>query len=153
MADVTYRKVLLATDGSDDASLAADHAIAVARAFHAALAVVSVVDIYISQDPLMAAVVVELIDRERDFLRQSVDALAARARQAGIADVDVRVLEGSPTNMLVEAIVETRADLVVVGSHGRNAIQRLLIGSTSEHLIRHAPCPVLVIRPSPPRQK
>jgi nucleotide-binding universal stress UspA family protein len=147
MADISYRRVLVATDGSADASLAADHAIAVAKAFRAALTVISVVDLYAFMDPQVAAVGLEIMDRERNFLRDAVNAVAARARQAGVENVEASVLEGFPRNALVEAISTSQSDLVVVGSHGRNAIQRLVIGSTSEHLIRHSPCPVLVVRP------
>ena len=148
MADISYRKILVATDGSEDASRAASHAIAMARAFHAALAVVAVVDSYTLMDPQVGAVVVDLQDSEREFLQGAVDTVANQARQAGIEEVEARVLDGFPRNTLVDAITDTHSDLVVVGSHGRNAIQRLVIGSTSEHLIRHSPCPVLVIRPS-----
>jgi nucleotide-binding universal stress UspA family protein len=45
------------------------------------------------------------------------------------------------------------ADVIVVGSHGRGAIERLLLGSVSEQVVRHAPCPVLVVRPKPEPKK
>jgi nucleotide-binding universal stress UspA family protein len=149
LPNIRYRRILVATDGSEDAAHAADHAIAIARAFGASLIVVSVVDIYVFMDPQTAAYTVEVLDRERVFLREAVDGIAAKARHAGIASVDAKVVEGFPRTALVEAIEAEKVDLVVAGSHGRNAIQRLLIGSTSEHLIRHAPCPVLVVRPTP----
>src|SRR5258706_10936884 len=113
MADISYRRVLVATDGSADASLAADHAIAVAKAFHAALTVVSVIDIYAFMDPQVAAVGVEILDREREFLRDAVNAIAARARQAGVENVEASVLEGFPRNALVETISTSHSDLVV----------------------------------------
>jgi nucleotide-binding universal stress UspA family protein len=147
MTATAYHRILVATDGSDDAARAADHAIAVAKAFGASLTIVSVVDIYLFIDPQVSAYTVDLVDKERAFLRQTVDALAAKAKQAGVANVETKLLEGYPRTALIDAIEQFKADLAVVGSHGRNAIQRILIGSTSEHLIRHAPCPVLVVRP------
>ncbi len=48
---------------------------------------------------------------------------------------------------------EIGADVIVVGSHGRGAIERLLLGSVSEQVVRHAPCPVLVVRPKPDAKK
>jgi nucleotide-binding universal stress UspA family protein len=147
MADIVYHRILVATDGSDDAARAADHAIALARAFNARLTIVAVVDLYVFVDPHVAPYLVDLIDRERVFLRETVDALASKARQAGVTNVQTKLLEGYPRTALIDAIEETKADLAVAGSHGRNALQRILLGSTSEHLIRHAPCPVLVVRP------
>ena len=44
---------------------------------------------------------------------------------------------------------ELKVDVIVVGSHGRGAIARILLGSVSEQVVRHAPCPVLVVRPEP----
>jgi nucleotide-binding universal stress UspA family protein len=44
---------------------------------------------------------------------------------------------------------ELHVDVIVVGSHGRGAIERILLGSVSEQIVRHAPCPVLVVRPEP----
>jgi nucleotide-binding universal stress UspA family protein len=149
MSSIAYHRVLVATDGSEDAARAAEHAVAVAKAFGASLTVVSVVDTFIFLEPQVAAYAMEIIDKERIFLRDTVDALAAKARAAGVANVETKLLEGFPRSTLIDAIEQSRADLVVVGSHGRNALQRILIGSTSEHLVRHAPCPVLVVRLTP----
>lgn len=147
MTEINYQKVLVATDGSKAASVAADHAIAIARAFQATLTVVAVVDSYVfMMDPQVAGSAMEILEGERVFLRQAVEEIATRAREANVPHVEAKVIEGFPRTTLVDLISESHADLVVIGSHGRNAIQRLLIGSTSEHLIRRAPCPVLVIR-------
>ena len=48
---------------------------------------------------------------------------------------------------------ELGVDVIVVGSHGRGAIERLLLGSVSDQIVRHAPCPVLVIRPTPEKHE
>jgi nucleotide-binding universal stress UspA family protein len=49
--------------------------------------------------------------------------------------------------MIVSAAEAEHADMIVVGSHGRGAVGRLFLGSVSEHVVRNAPCPVLVVRP------
>jgi nucleotide-binding universal stress UspA family protein len=147
MPEVNYRQVVLATDGSDDAAHAAEHAISLALHYQARLTALAVVDIYTLMNPQTAAFSAEVLERERTFLREAADGVAAQARQAGVADARGEVREGFPRTTLVAALGDLHADLAVVGSHGRNAIQRLLIGSTSEHLVRHAPCPVLVVRP------
>jgi nucleotide-binding universal stress UspA family protein len=49
--------------------------------------------------------------------------------------------------VIVDAAEAEHADMVLVGSHGRGVVGRFLLGSVSEHVVRHAPCPVLVVRP------
>ena len=147
MATVTYHHVMLSTDGSDHARRAGDHAIAIAKAFQAELSVIAVVDIYAFMNSQTPDYSVDLLEDERAFLQKSVDEIAQTATAAGIAHVDAKVVEGSPHTSLAEAIKDSGVDLVVVGSHGRNVIERLLLGSTSEYLVRHSPCAVLVVRP------
>ncbi|HEU4672106.1 MAG TPA: universal stress protein, partial [Candidatus Limnocylindrales bacterium] len=48
---------------------------------------------------------------------------------------------------IVEAAVSERADMIVVGSHGRSGLGRALLGSVSDFVVRHAPCPVMVVKP------
>ena len=62
-------------------------------------------------------------------------------------DVSFLVWTGDPGDMIVSAAEAERVDMVLVGSHGRGAVGRLFLGSVSEHVVRHAPCPVLVVRP------
>jgi nucleotide-binding universal stress UspA family protein len=56
---------------------------------------------------------------------------------------------GDPGREIVRAAQEWHADLIVLGTHGRNALGRLMMGSTAEAVFRHAPCPVLLVRQSP----
>ncbi|HLA64124.1 MAG TPA: universal stress protein, partial [Rhodothermales bacterium] len=79
-------------------------------------------------------------------------ALATRAAKARVP-VRYHVRAGDPADAIAEAAREGGAALVVVGSHGRQGVDRVLMGSTAEALVRQAPCPVLVVRPlvpSPP---
>jgi len=55
--------------------------------------------------------------------------------------------EGEAAAVICKAAADRGADVIVVGSHGRTGVRRLFLGSVSEHVVRHAPCPVLVIRP------
>jgi universal stress protein A len=63
----------------------------------------------------------------------------------GEAKLAVRI-SGSPANTIVEYARSIHADVIVVGTHGRDGMSRLLMGSVAEHVVRHAPCPVLVVR-------
>jgi nucleotide-binding universal stress UspA family protein len=60
--------------------------------------------------------------------------------------VSFLVWTGQPGESIVSAAQAEDADLVVVGSHGRGVVARILLGSVSDHVVRHAPCPVLVVR-------
>lgn len=63
----------------------------------------------------------------------------------------IRVERGVPGEVICEVAAEERADLIVVGSHGKGVIRRVLLGSVSYHVLHHAPCPVLVVRASADR--
>jgi nucleotide-binding universal stress UspA family protein len=67
--------------------------------------------------------------------------------------VESQVLEGDPVDMILRAAVETDSDVIVMGTHGRTGLGRLLLGSVAESVIRKAPCPVLSAKPVPARQK
>src|ERR1043166_4694393 len=75
--------------------------------------------------------------------------LVARASQAlteaGIA-CETKVVLGEPANALLQAVRNESVDLLVVGSHGRTGLTKLLLGSVSAHLVGHAPCSVLVVK-------
>ena len=82
-------------------------------------------------------------------LRQQLEELVARAegkmREVGFA-TEGRVLAGDPRQSLLEVATRERADLIVVGSHGRSGIAKMMLGSVSSHVVTHAPCSVLVVK-------
>jgi nucleotide-binding universal stress UspA family protein len=84
--------------------------------------------------------------------RTTHQALAERVqttfREAGLA-TETRVTLGDPRVDLVEIARAERADLIVVGSHGRTGIGKLLLGSVASHVVTHAPCSVLVVKQTP----
>jgi len=70
-----------------------------------------------------------------------------RARELGGKQVESRLLDGVPWDVIVNAAREDRAvDLIVMGTHGRTGLKRALLGAVAEKTVRHAPCPVLVVR-------
>ena len=79
---------------------------------------------------------------------ESLDAAVREARAAGVATVTSQLVQGVPGWTIVDAVNKDAAiDLVVVGTHGRTGLARVLVGSVAEYIVRHAPCPVLVARP------
>ena len=79
--------------------------------------------------------------------RRSLEAAAAEARAAGLEAVTSRLLQGVPGWTIIDAVNKDPAiDLLVIGTHGRTGLKRVLVGSVAEYIVRHAPCPVLVAR-------
>jgi nucleotide-binding universal stress UspA family protein len=122
-ATPTIEDVLVATDGSDGAERAGEHAIAVAGATGAHLHALTVGD---DDDPARR--------------------LANRAREAGV-DATVAVRTGRPHEAVLDYADEIDADLVTLGSHGRTGVERVLLGSVAERVLRTATKPVLVVGP------
>jgi nucleotide-binding universal stress UspA family protein len=85
----------------------------------------------------------------RDWTARDADALVARAarqlQDAGFS-TSIAVQEGEPRRVILDCATAWRADLIVVGSHGKSGLDRLLLGSVSEHIARHAPCSVEIVR-------
>ena len=75
--------------------------------------------------------------------RREVDSLAAKIVEL---PVEARVMAGAPGPSIVAMAEDCRADLIVMGTHGRTGITRFLMGSVAEHVLRHAKCPVLTIK-------
>jgi nucleotide-binding universal stress UspA family protein len=140
----TPRRLLLATDLSEASEAATDEAFELAKRLGASLLVVSVIDpgsLLMPGGRFRARV-----DQVRERQEEQAQELVERGREAGV-EVAFLVWTGDPGDMIVEAAEAEHVDMVVVGSHGRGAVGRLFLGSVSEHVVRHAPCPVLVVRP------
>ena len=127
-------KILLATDGSKDAQLAASTAIELANKTGSELHVVHIVD-------LVSSVVLD----EEDA-RELLDALVKRLEDAGSVWAQAHLGEGVPAAEIVALGEEIDAGLIVVGSRGLGGVRRALMGSVSDAVTRHAHCPVLVVR-------
>jgi len=87
--------------------------------------------------------------------RAYVEALAVEAREQSRGSVTTRLAVGNARAEILKAAGELRADIVLVGTHGRRGVQRMLLGSVAEGVVRGAECPVLVVRakdyqPAPP---
>lgn len=139
-------RILVPTDGSDAARGALQAAIELARAGGGRIRLMHALDelAYLSnhQD------VHRIVEQARVQARQVLDAGLQACQQAGVT-ADQRLVE-QPGTRFGEAVAaeagDWEADLVVIGSHGRRGLGRLLLGSGAEQVIRLAPCPVLVVR-------
>ena len=138
------RKLLLATDLSEASSSATEEAFDLAARLDASLLIVSVID---PGSLLLPGGRFRVrVDQVRERHEQLAQELVERGRRDGIT-VSFLVWTGDPGDMICSAAEAEHVDMVLVGSHGRGAVGRLFLGSVSEHVVRNAPCPVLVCRP------
>jgi nucleotide-binding universal stress UspA family protein len=138
--------ILLATDGSPASEGASEEAIDLAVQVEAKLLVVSVLGA--ASRPSEAAAETGGVADSRASLTTQAQAIVQRAKAAG-ADATFLVWEGDPGEAIVAAADSENADLIVVGSHGRSGVSRFFIGSVSDFVVRHAHCPVMVVRGRP----
>lgn len=146
-----YRKVLVGVDGSKQSSLAFKRAVNVAKQYNATLIIASVLngDKYVGIGTAVDAFHVNQVFENDllDNMREQAESLADEARTTGVADVIIDVGIGNVKTKLSEELVEKYdVDLIVVGATGTNVIERMLIGSTTNFVLQHAPVDVVVVR-------
>jgi len=140
-----YDHVLLPTDGSRAAEAAADHAFDIARRSDAAVSVLYVVDESIFPVDIRADQYRVALESEG---QRAVDELVARAKEAGVEQVSGAVESGAPTAAVLDYADAHGCDLVVMGTHGRSGIERVLLGSVAERVVRKSPVAILTVRPA-----
>ena len=138
-----YRNVLAAFDGSPDAELALEHAVALAQSHRARLALVAVVP----PAPSFAWQAPGGVRAAHDAMQQEMDA-GLRAAADGIPDdlsLTTRLLDGDPAREILRAAREGEHDLIVMGSRGRGRVTAALLGSVSNHVMHDADVPVMIV--------
>ena len=137
---LTRKNILLATDGSPSCEAAVGRAIELAKEKSAGLTAISVVysnDEYLALAP---GVVQELVGKAKEKLA----IIEQKGKEAGV-EITTVVKEGEAFEAITSLAKDNDIDLIVMGSHGRKGLQRLLMGSVTERTIGYAACPVLVI--------
>jgi nucleotide-binding universal stress UspA family protein len=140
----SYETVLVPTDGSDTAERAVDHAVAIADAFDGRLHALSVVDVGALGAESQVVPTETMIESLTERSEAAVAAVAERAGAAGL-DVTTEVQQGFPGTSVLRYAREHDADVVVMGTHGRTGLGRLLLGSTAERVMRRAEMPVCAV--------
>lgn len=142
-----FKTILVPLDFSAPSKLAVEFAIDFARRYDASL---DLIYVYQSIAPsLPDGYVLVTPDQLNEILAQFERQLAAakqEAQNAGVAQVETAVLQGYPIHEILRRAEERQADLIVMGTHGRSGIKRLVLGSVAENVLRSSPCPVLVVR-------
>jgi nucleotide-binding universal stress UspA family protein len=152
LASPTYDPVcsiLVPLDGSRMAASALRYATVLAQAFHAQLKLVGVAETPDTSEWLDQALILEQQYQQRyREVREYLQTVAEQLRAQGL-QVQFQALKGFPARDLLQAYEqEAGVDLVVMTTHGRSGMHRLLVGSVAEHLLRHGTIPMLLIRPA-----
>jgi nucleotide-binding universal stress UspA family protein len=144
--------ILLPTDFSDCANYALSYASSLARQFGARMICVHVVEPVVPTvgytgitEPLPIADISEQLE---DSATRELPKIAECEECAGL-DVEEVIAHGDAAAEIVRVAKEREVDLIVLSSHGRTGLGRILFGSTAEAVVRHASCPVLVVKPPP----
>lgn len=137
-----YDEILIPTDGSKGAGVALDHAIEQARTHGARLHVLFVANTAALGGGAMEGTAVESL---RSSGQQAVDAAVDRIADAGL-DAEGEVREGNPYREILDYADAVEADMIVMGTHGRRGLDRFLLGSVTEKVVRSSDVPVLTVR-------
>jgi nucleotide-binding universal stress UspA family protein len=146
-----YKRILVTTDGSELSAKAVDQAIGLARAVGAELVAVKVVHLR-PEDHWDGALLRErgahakLEAQQAEMAQAVVDAVKAAAQSAGVQATALTVRGSSIADAVIDVAQKNACDLIVMASHGRRGLARVLLGSETQHVLTHSHIPVLVLR-------
>lgn len=140
-----YQNIMVAVDGSHEAELAFEKGVNVALRNNSRLTIAHVIDTRALQS--VSTFDAEVYEELQEDAKKLMDQYAEKAKEAGVANVVTSVEMGNPKTLLATDIPEEqKVDLIMVGATGLNAFERLLVGSSSEYILRHAKVDLLVVR-------
>ncbi len=142
-----YKRILIATDGSEKSNFAAKEGIDLAKALGA-----DVVALYVLNEIVIASAVRQLGSDKKEVeakLKAAGEKAVAEVKklgeQAGVA-VETMVRQGAPANVVIDVASTQKIECIVMGSHGESGVSKLLIGSVVQKVLYWAAVPVLVVR-------
>lgn len=140
-----YDRVLIPTDGSEGAETAVEPAVQIAEKFGAEIHTVYAVDPSAVPSDIAGSGMIESLETEGERATRSIVEQVEAAGLTAYSDV----VDGPPTQAILDYIEDHAIDLVVMGTHGRTGLDRVLLGSVTERLVRSSPVPVLTVRDVP----
>ena len=145
-----YQRILVPIDGSTTSNQGLDEAIKLAKLTGASLRVIHVVDAltFATGSELYGGFASDVIPQMREAGEQIVEKARTRVKEQGVK-VDSLLFDSLSTrvsDIVVDQAKAWDADLIVIGTHGRRGVKRLMLGSDAEQIVRMAPVPVLLVR-------
>lgn len=145
---MAYQHILVPVDGSDTSLAVIQNAVELVKIFNAKITLVQVMtlDPYIAADYVTYGHNNELIQRARSFIQENIDKAKEKFQAEGV-EPETRLLEGESIPLTIaKAVKELNVDLVVMSSHGRSGIKKLILGSVAQSLLSELEVPVLVVK-------
>ena len=143
-----YQHILVPIDGSETSVVAMDEAIKLAKALNSKITVVQVMalDPYIADAYVKTGQTNELIERTRTYLLDVLEQAKQKFTNEAIT-VETKLLEGFVVHEeIIQAAQDLNADLIVMGSHGRTGVRKLVLGSVAQKVLGESHIPVLIVR-------
>lgn len=145
MGTIDYKNILVAVDGSEESEWALKKAIYLAKISNATLVLAHIVDT--RNFPTIESYDMTIRDRSETFANDLLEKYKIEAVASGITNVITEVGYGSPKIQIPRDLAKKHTiDLIVCGATGLNAVERFLIGSVSEGIVRHSSCDVIIVR-------
>lgn len=147
-----YNHILVPTDGSDVAQKGVDHALSLAKALQAKVTIIVVIErfpYYVSGGFGWVALPIDVESydtTQKEFANRHLKRVKDAADKIGVPADVLHVENANPADAIVEAAVANGCSLIVMSSHGRRGVGRLLLGSQTNSVLAHSPVPVLVVR-------
>lgn len=152
-ANTMYKHILVATDGSELANKGLEHAVALAKELNAKVTIVTVTDLFPTYGIVVApglSTTPEIFEEYRESMgdqaKTIVQQAISAARDSGVTADGLHIENQSPAVGIVEAAEAQAADLIVIASHGRRGMNKLLLGSQAAEVLSLSKVPVLVVK-------
>ena len=144
-----FKKILLATDGSEDSLKAADYALELAKNNSASVEILVVIHTYAPLGAQKSIPIINAVEEEaKEMMVTAKEIIADTSKQfdAQAIPYETKILRGDPADMICDEAKEKGMQLIIVGTRGNSGIARWVMGSVSSKVVSHAPCSVLVAR-------
>lgn len=142
---MTFKKILIAVDGSSLSLRAAELGNSLSQKLNADIALVHV----INSTPVIGAGEVDMSSQQimEELGKEGKELMNKTVEHLGNGKIPEFFANGKPHEEILKTAKEWGADIIVIGTHGRSGIKRLLMGSVAENVLRHSKCPVLIVPP------
>jgi nucleotide-binding universal stress UspA family protein len=147
-----YNNILISTDGSDVAQKGVDHGLSLAKSLRARATIIMVTEIFPIYPPtdVSGTWVLDETARyragQKEIAQKVLAAAEAAAKKLGVPADTVRIPEAYPAEAIVELAKARDCGLIVMASHGRRGLRKLVLGSQTSEVVANSPVPVLVVR-------
>ncbi len=155
----SYNRILVPHDSSPLADCVLPEVLTLVSAFNSKIILIQVVDSLFqinaklapttnfSTGDIVGNLAEEVAQTEHSTAKENLTTLKKRLHDFGVTNVKIQITEGNAGDEIVKAAKTEKCDLIIMSTHGRSGLKRVLLGSVTDQVIHQANCPVLVVRP------